>query len=148
VDDLFNNTTPAPADATTPTEPAPLDPAAPKADSTDDLFKETSEPTAPAPDAAAPVADPAGEPKKQEVDDLFSDPAPADKSTSNDPNAMREWIDNTGNYRVVARLVSVSDTHVRLLKENGRYTTVPFERLSQADLAFVQNQGTGQIASK
>jgi hypothetical protein len=61
---------------------------------------------------------------------------------------MREWTDNTGHYHVVARLVSVTDTHVRLFKENGRYTTVPFERLSQADLAFVQNQATGQIASK
>ena len=131
-DDLFNNTTPAP------TEPAPAEP---KADSTDDLFKETSEP-------AAPAVDPAAEPKKQEVDDLFSDPAPADKSTSTDPNGMREWTDNTGHYHVVARLVSVSKTHVRLFKENGRYTTVPFERLSQADLAFVRHQATGQIASK
>lgn len=130
VDDLFDNTTPAPE--------------APRSDSIDDLFKETSEPKA-APEPAVPSD--LDQDNKDNVDDLFSDPTP-DKSTSNEPDAMRDWTDNTGKYHVVARLVSVDATSVRLLKENGRYTTVPFERLSQADLAFVRHQATGQIASK
>ncbi len=130
VDDLFNNTTPAPD---MPAEE-------PKSDSVDDLFKETSEPAA-TPQEPVPGTD------KGSVDDLFSDPAPGDKSTSIDPDAMREWTDNTGNYRVVARFVSATATHVRLFKENGRYTTVPFERLSQADLAVVRHLATSKIAS-
>jgi hypothetical protein len=132
VDDLFNNTTPAPD--------MPAD--EPKGDdSVDDLFKETGEPKA-APEEPVPGLD------KGSVDDLFSDPTPGDKSTSIDPDAMREWTDNTGNYHVVARFVSANATHVRLFKENGRYTTVPFERLSQADLAVVRHLAPGQIASK
>ncbi len=55
-------------------------------------------------------------------------------------NEMRLWTDNTGNYTVMARLVVVLDGKVRLQKESGRFTTVPLERLSKPDLAFVQNQ--------
>ena len=59
-------------------------------------------------------------------------PAPA--------GAMRHWTDNTGNYHVAARLVVILDGKVRLQKETGRFTTVPFERLSQEDLEFVSQQ--------
>ena len=49
----------------------------------------------------------------------------------------REWIDDTGNYKTVGRLVKISDSHVRLLKDNGRFSTVAKHRLSQADLHYV-----------
>ena len=49
------------------------------------------------------------------------------------------WTDNTGQYQTVGRLVKVSPTHVRLLKDNGRFSTVPKHRLSEADLAYVQD---------
>ena len=62
-------------------------------------------------------------------------------------SGMRVWTDNTGKYQVVARLVTIKDGKVRLLKETGRHTTVPFERLSRTDLAFVRSQ-TPIIASK
>ncbi len=55
---------------------------------------------------------------------------------------MRLWTDNTGTYTVLARLVVVLDGKVRLQKDTGRFTTVPFERLSKPDLAFVQSQVT------
>ena len=100
--------------------------------------KKTSEPTAPAVEA----------PKADDVDDLFSEPKAGDKSAMTAPtNSMRRWTDNTGKYHVNARLVMVSQTHVRLLKENGRYTTLRFSRLSQADHAFVHQNWTGGIAS-
>ncbi len=53
---------------------------------------------------------------------------------------MRVWTDSTGKYQVRARLVEIADGKVRLLKESGRFTTVPLARLSTADLAFVRRQ--------
>jgi hypothetical protein len=143
-DDLFKE--PAPGDK-------PAAPAAPKGE-VDDLFKVDDK------DKKASLAPPAATP--QELEDLFSVPAVSvgasaqDKAlqeeadrlfgTSGD-TAMRVWTDNTGKHRVLARLVSVSETHVRLLKENGKYTTVPFERLSDGDLAFVRQHSEGAIAA-
>jgi hypothetical protein len=174
VEDLFKETpaapTPAPpgaAPAAAETPPAAETPAAAetppaegekKADSVDDLFKETSEPKPSASEpAAAPAAAPEAAPTQPEepakagkVEDLFNDPAAKqDKSASADsPNAMRLWTDNTGKYHVTARLVMVSQTHVRLLKDTGKFTTVPFERLSHADLAFVRQHWAGVIAGR
>jgi hypothetical protein len=36
------------------------------------------------------------------------------------------------------------DNHVRLLKENGRTSTVPLARLSVTDLQFVERQASAQ----
>ena len=55
-------------------------------------------------------------------------------------DGMRLWTDNTGTHQVMARLVKVFDGKVRLQKETGRFTTVPLQRLSQGDLAFVRRQ--------
>ena len=60
----------------------------------------------------------------------------------------REWLDNTGHYTTRARLVSFLDGHVRLLKENGRTTTVPLNRLCQNDLEFVNRQASAQRAAQ
>jgi hypothetical protein len=62
-------------------------------------------------------------------------------------NEMRMWVDNTGSYSVNARLVRFSDGHVRLMKENGRMTTVPLSRLSERDLQFVNRQASAQKAT-
>lgn len=51
---------------------------------------------------------------------------------------MRPWIDNSGQYRVQGRLILILDGKVRLLKETGRTTTVPLDRLSEADRAYVE----------
>ena len=50
---------------------------------------------------------------------------------------VRDWTDNSGQFRVKARLISILDGKVRLLKETGRTTTVPVERLSTDDRAYV-----------
>jgi len=50
---------------------------------------------------------------------------------------LRHWSDNSGQFRVKARLILVLDGKVRLLKETGRTTTVPTERLSPADREYV-----------
>lgn len=50
---------------------------------------------------------------------------------------VRTWHDNTGSFEVTGRLVVVLDDHVRLLKDNGRFTTVPVRRLSVEDRQYV-----------
>ena len=54
------------------------------------------------------------------------------------PVDYRDWIDNTGQYRVVARLEDVQGDVVRLRKENGRHISVPLARLSQEDVSYVR----------
>ena len=90
----------------------------------DHLFESTPVedvlPDAPLDDA--PVGD--------DMDDLFG-------KKSNASESMRVWTDNTGKYKTVGRLVVIAKTHVRLLKENGRHSTVPLNRLSNSDLDYV-----------
>lgn len=49
----------------------------------------------------------------------------------------REWIDNTGTYRVQARVAVIFEDRVRLLKDTGKITTVPITRLSSRDRAYI-----------
>jgi len=51
---------------------------------------------------------------------------------------LRQWTDNSGQYQVQGRLILIMDGKVRLLKETGRTTTVPLDRLSTADRAYVE----------
>jgi hypothetical protein len=53
---------------------------------------------------------------------------------------MRTWSDNTGKYKINGRLFLIMDGNVKLLKENGRFTTVPIRRLSEDDLRYVHEQ--------
>jgi hypothetical protein len=50
---------------------------------------------------------------------------------------FREWVDNTGDYSVKARLVVIYPDRVRLIKENGKFTSVPMSRLCNADRDYV-----------
>ncbi len=66
---------------------------------------------------------------------------------------MRVWTDNTGTYRTSGRLVVIAKTHIRILKDNGRHSTVPLHRLSRADLDYViavakKLAGSQRIASR
>jgi hypothetical protein len=155
----------------TPAEEPAAEPAAKKpADEIDDLFREEAAPAEPAAEKAPAETPAPAEKAEGAVDDLFSEPpaeakpepAPADNvddlfkdSSARKPaveavaaNEYREWTDNTGKYRVNAKLVVVLDGKVRLFKENGRYTTVPFERLSQGDLEFVEQHNRIAAASE
>ena len=59
---------------------------------------------------------------------------------------MRTWTDNTGTFSCRGRLVRFQEGNVRLLKDNGRTTTVPLARLSTGDLEFVNRQASAQQA--
>jgi hypothetical protein len=53
---------------------------------------------------------------------------------------FRTWTDNTGLHKCQGRLLSAVDGHAKLLKANGRTSTVPFNRLSNDDISFVNRQ--------
>ncbi|HJN10305.1 MAG TPA: SHD1 domain-containing protein [Pirellulaceae bacterium] len=52
---------------------------------------------------------------------------------------QRVWQDDSGYYSVRGKLVGIGEQVVRLLKENQRLTTVPLDRLSEPDRAYVSS---------
>jgi hypothetical protein len=124
-DDLFGDPNPTPAEAA-------VEQSNPSANSIEeDLFgtpePEASEPnTAEAAKSESENSEPANsDSQKEQADDPFKD------------SSYRNWKDNTGNYKVRAKLVVIYGDSVRLLKDSGRYTTVPFSRLSDNDRRYV-----------
>jgi len=81
------------------------------------------------------TADPIGD---SDFEDLF-------KTTSGKAAAIesfrgaefRNWTDDTGEFSVSARLSVIFPDRIRLLKENGKYSTVSVDRLSAADRQYV-----------
>ncbi len=73
------------------------------------------------------------------LDDVFSE-----GSSPSTRSLVRTWVDNTGLYRVEARLVKIAPNFVQLLKANGRTCTVPLRRLSMADFERVQSIASEQ----
>jgi hypothetical protein len=59
--------------------------------------------------------------------------------------AMRTWTDRTGKHQVEAELVAVNDGKVTLKKADGTTSTVPLEKLSEADRRFAE-QSSGEKA--
>ena len=49
----------------------------------------------------------------------------------------RQWVDNSGAYQINARLAVIYVDKIKLLKDNGKFTTVPLSRLSDADFGYV-----------
>jgi hypothetical protein len=150
--DLFGQ----PAESTPPAETPPAEVPAevpaeePAEEPAADLFGEPAETDTEMP-AEEPAEEqpaeetPAEEPAEDTDDDIFG----ATRGALGEPGGlastdMRTWVDNTGNYSCRGRLISLLDSHVRLLKDNGRTTTVPLSRLSTIDLKFVHRQANAQ----
>lgn len=151
-------TPPAEAPATPTAVPPQAPPAAPSA--ADDLFggstpaEKAAEPAAaPATPPAAPEAKPEDKPAEKPADEKKADdifgaaPSILKEAGGLASNEMRLWTDNTGTFTCNARLVRFLDGQVRLLKDNGRTTTVSLSRLSPNDLAFVERQASAQHTS-
>ncbi|MEM9944289.1 MAG: SHD1 domain-containing protein, partial [Planctomycetota bacterium] len=49
----------------------------------------------------------------------------------------RQWVDDTGQYRITATLQKLQDSTVTLLKKNGEETKLPINRLSKEDIEFL-----------
>ena len=61
-------------------------------------------------------------------------------------DAMRLWHDDSGEFEVRAKLVLMLDGKVRLLKDTGKYTTVPLDRLSPPDMTYVRQHASAMLA--
>jgi hypothetical protein len=164
-DDLFGAPAEEPAaplveEAPAETPPAEATPAeTPPPAETDDLFGAPAEtppvegapaegaPPAEAAPAETPAEEPAGE-EKGETDDIFGvSPNTLQEVGGLASAELRTWTDNTGTFSCRGRIVLLLDGQVRLLKDNGRTTTVPLHRLSAADLEFVNRQASAQQAA-
>jgi hypothetical protein len=138
--------------AETPAAPPATPPATPPADApADDLFGPSTPATPPAATPDAPPADkPAETPaenkdEKKAADDIFGNaPSILREAGGLASSEMRTWIDNTGNFSCQGRMVRFADGNVKLLKENGRTSTVPVARLSASDAEFVHRQASAQ----
>jgi hypothetical protein len=145
---------PRPADAgSTPDDPfrLPTDPARPPMSEVNEAPMDNA-PPAPSDDAlSAPISDteattdpePAAPMPASAVDNPFAAPA-SDRVSSTQPvpepaDAIRVWTDITGKHRVRGQMtkILIAEQKVRILKDTGKYTTVPFARLSEADRTFV-----------
>ncbi|HJS07642.1 MAG TPA: SHD1 domain-containing protein, partial [Pirellulales bacterium] len=78
------------------------------------------------------------------IDDPFAEPAGGQRlsaaaAKSEPADSVRVWTDVTGKHQIRGRmkLILVDQQKVRILKETGKYTTVPFAKLSEADRQFV-----------
>ena len=78
---------------------------------------------------------------EDELDALFGKSAPQRPAAMLPPvkPLVREWVDNTGKYTTVGRLAEIGTSYVRLAKSNGKFCTVPFRRLSPADVQYLHD---------
>ncbi len=108
---------------------------------------ETAEPDAsaeePAADDAAEEADAAPEAEAEQTE---ADPAAAAVTVPNEP--MRRWTNEAGTHHTQGWLVEVRADRVRILKVNGRHTTVLTESLSAADRDYVSAVGDRMAAQQ
>jgi hypothetical protein len=101
------------------------------------------------PAAEEPAAEEAGEatteadaPAAPDADDADEqEPAEPANAAACTPSAepMRRWVDGTGRHHTRGWLVEATATHVRILKVNGRFTTVKLDRLSAEDRDYVSD---------
>jgi hypothetical protein len=105
----------------------------------EDLFNEPEADTPPADSETEPTEKPAEEaPSEEPTEKTEDDPFAALEA---DPEPVRRWIDSTGRHETIGRLVEVHSDRVRILKTNGRYTTVPMQQLSRHDRAYAATVG-------
>jgi hypothetical protein len=91
-------------------------------------------------DAEAPGEQPDDEPAATESDPFAAVTIPAEP--------MRRWTDDTGTRHAQGWLVELHADRVRILKTNGRHTTVPLESLSAADRDYVTAVGVRLAAER
>lgn len=65
------------------------------------------------------------------------------------PERVRQWTDDSGTFQVRATLVEISESgdSVKLRLQDGKFTTVPFERLSESDRRYVETRSKQNLTS-
>jgi hypothetical protein len=58
------------------------------------------------------------------------------------PEPIRQWTDDTGTFQVKATLAEISESGetVKLRLEDGKFATVPLDRLSESDRRYVTSR--------
>jgi len=107
--------------------------------SADSDGSETAEEPAPAEEPAEEAANEADAAQESEPEQAEADPAEAARVVPNEP--MRRWTDETGTHHTQGWLVELRADRVRILKVNGRHTTVATESLSAEDRDYVSAVG-------
>ncbi len=69
---------------------------------------------------------------------VWTPPASAIQVTQVGNGSQRIWTDDTGSYEIRARLLEIDDEVAVMKKQNGVTIRVPFERLSAADLRYLE----------
>jgi hypothetical protein len=135
---------PAPADEAEMTEDEATEAAATEAEAADG-DSEMAEEAAPSEESSTEEADAAPEAaaeqpeQPEQPEQTGADAADAAVTVPNEP--MRRWTDETGTHHTRGWLVEVRGDRVRILKVNGRHTTVRTESLSAADRDYVSAVG-------
>jgi hypothetical protein len=144
--DLFGD--PAGATEAPATDSAPAEESSTPAEDGADLFGPSTD-AAPAEDVTPASNEEAAEEEPATEEPATEEAAPfgATDSILREPGGLasmelREWVDNTGRFSCTGRLVNILDGQARLMKDNGRTTTVPLYRLSVSDLAFLHRQAS------
>jgi hypothetical protein len=122
-------------DEAEPTEAEPTEGKATEGKATDG-DSESAEEAAPAEEPAAEEADAAPEAAAEQAE---ADPAEAAVTVPNEP--MRRWSNDSNTHHTQGWLVEVRNDRVRILKVNGRHTTVLTESLSATDRDYVTAVG-------
>jgi hypothetical protein len=60
-----------------------------------------------------------------------------EKTETDVKQEWREWSDATGQFKLTARLISITDGKVKLEKKDGSVANVPVDKLSEADQKVV-----------
>jgi len=109
-------------------------------------------------DLATPAEEPAEEPAEDEAgeetdaapdtepEQATADPFAAALPVPNEP--MRHWTNDTGTHHAQGWLVEVRADRVRILKVNGRHTTMLKESLSATDRDYVSTVGDRLAAER
>lgn len=63
------------------------------------------------------------------------------RGSSEQANSIRTWTDSSGKFQVQARFVRREGDQVTIEQEGGKQTTLPLDRLSAADQAYVNSLG-------
>ncbi|MFM1996110.1 MAG: hypothetical protein RLZZ111_497 [Planctomycetota bacterium] len=130
-------------------EPEEPPPAAEPAMKKEAPAAEIEKPAEEAPPPAADSVPPASEPAEPAAEEPAAKPAEADAAPEQDAEAadatahtvpnepQRLWTDASGAHRARGWLVAVGADRVRILKANGRHTTVAIAMLSAPDRDYV-----------
>jgi hypothetical protein len=99
---------------------------------------------------ATPATEDTGSGKQSEpaappaVENPFGNPSSGDRASVEPADSIRVWTDVTGKHQVRGRMYKIflAEQKVRILKETGKFTTVPFDKLSDSDRTFVAQHTT------